>query len=518
MPEASPATLTGRTLLPLLVAMMLATACGSTVPKSAQVGGQPVAGVEEGGLGIPTEVAGQEAGVGGGGGTGAGGGTSGTGTTGGTGSGGTDGGGGGGKGGKGGGGGAALGPGITDKKIYVAMSYADAGSANQAAFGTPLDVDARKPYNAMIKEVNAAGGILGRDIEPIYYEFSAATTARPIDQQAQAACAHWTQDHEVFFMLASDASGILQECAHKAGAVHPMAIGSALPEEFTKFPHYVEMAGLNFIRSGDVTITGLANGGYFEGTPRIGIILWDHPAYRDALDRGYLPALRGKGFDLATEPAYITPPQQFNDLAATSADVNSAVLRFQTQGITHVMILAGPAGLCSGACLESLVLNRSKSQGYYPRYGFNANNLPVAGQQAGLYPNDQLRRSVAVEWSALDEGTDEGWKTNQARESCYALMRKHGVPLENANQKGYASFACDQFRFIQLVIGKMDGAPLNADNFMVGVNKVGGSFASINAFATNITAKQHDGVAAARNMSFQDGCECYKWTTQPYPV
>ncbi len=406
-------------------------------------------------------------------------------------------------------------PGVTDDKIYVGMTYADSGSANQAAFGTPLDVDARKPYNAMIKEVNAAGGLWGRDVEPLYWELS---TGRPIDPQVQAACAHWTQDNEVFFILTDDASGILQECAHKAGAVQPMPIGSSLPETYSKYPHYLEIAGLNVVRGGNVTISGLKSGGYFDGLARIGIILWDNSTQRAALDGGYLPALKRIGLDLATEPAYITVPQEFNDLAATAADVNATVLRFQQLGITHVMIIGGPAGASGSAVLESLVMRRAQVQGYAPRYGLNADNLPVGGQQAGLYPNEQLRRSVAVEWSAFEPFTDEGWKVNRPRETCYDIMRKHGVPLENINQKGYATFACDQFWFFQAVEGRMGTLPLNNDNFMAGVNRIGKSFPAIWAFATNLTAKQHDGVAAARNMSFNDGCECYKWTSQPYPV
>ena len=518
MPEAPPAT--PRRLIPVLVAMMLATACGSTVPESARVGGQPVSGVGDTGLGVPTEVAGEEAGVSGGGGLGTG--TTGTGTDGGTGAGGTDidGGGGGGKGGKGGKGtgGTALGPGITDKKIFVAIGYSDAGAANQAAFGTPLDADARKPYTAMIKEINEAGGILGRDVEPIFFEFSAATTARPLDQQSQAACAPWHQDHEVFFMLYVDSSGILQQCTEKAGGVTLGPIGSSLPETYQKFPHYVEIAGMDFVRAGRVTATGLKQSGYFDGAPRIGIVSWDAPDYKAALEQGYLPALQKLGYGLATEPAFVPSPQNVNDLAASSADVNNAVLRFQTQGITHVMILGGESGLCGGSCIETLFLQRAQQQQFFPRYGFNAANNAQTGASAGIYPREQLRRSVVVEWSAGDPLADQGYKVNQPREKCYEIMRKRGVPLGNVNEQGLARFACDQFWFIQAAIGRMGNAPLNSDNFIGGVNKLGSSYPSANAFATNFSAQQHDGIAAARNMSFQDSCNCYQWTTQPYGV
>lgn len=410
---------------------------------------------------------------------------------------------------------AAVGPGITPNSIFVGILYQDSGGANQAAFGVSLEVDARKPYNAVIKEINDAGGIRGRKIKPLYYRIDAAS-AQTIDQQAQAACAHWTQDNKVFAIFAG--TDVLRECAKRAGAIQPISGGASLPQDFETYLRYVEISGLNLIRIGPVTVTGLHRQGYFEPGAKLGIMLWDEPNYRASLDSGYLPALRKRGVELATEPAYVTAPQQFQDLGATSADVNSAVLRFQTQGITHVMILDGPAGLCAGACLGTLFLRRAEQQDYYPRYGFNANNQAAGAMESGLYPPSQLSRSVSVEWNDADEAADEGWRINKARERCFALMRRHGVPMENTNQQGFARFACEQLWFIQAVDGLLAETTLTPDTFMSGVNALGSSFRSPSAYAVHLSATQHDGIAAARNMRFVDSCECYEWTSDPYPV
>lgn len=406
------------------------------------------------------------------------------------------------------------GPGITDSKIYIAMAYSNAGAANQAAFGTALDADARKPYNAMAEWVNDRGGIMGRQVKMLYYEFKAE---QDINQQAQAACSHWTEDNEVFFFFGADANGILRKCAHENGGVMPLPGGSSLPGDFETYPNYFEISGMNFYRVGNVTVKGLDNEGYYKDA-KLGVVLWDDPDYRAALKNGYLPELKKIGVSLGTEPAYISPPQQAQDLAATSADINSAVLRFQTQGITHVMILGGPSGVCAGACSETLFLRRAEQQGYRPRYGFNANNLPVAGKDAGLYPQEQLRGLLSVEWSDDSDFYDKGWKKNEAREKCYAYMRKKGVPMENANQQGLARFACEQFWFVLASLPHLGGEVLNAPAFTAAANQLEWTFQSPQAYAIHISATQHDGAAAARNLKYDESCECFKWVSKPYRV
>jgi hypothetical protein len=405
------------------------------------------------------------------------------------------------------------GPGITDSKIYIGMTHADAGAANQAAFGTGISADARKPYNAMAEWVNARGGLLGRKIEMLYYEFKAE---QDINQQAQAACSHWTEDNEIFFFFGADANGILRECAHKNGGVMPLPGGSSLPGDFVKYPNYFEISGLNFYRAGNVTVKGLDNEGYYKDA-KLGIVLWDHPDYKAALQNGYLPELKRIGISLHTEPAYISPPQQLQDVAATSADINAAVLRFQSEGVTHVMILGGPTGVCAQGCIEILWFRRAEQQNYRPRYGLNANNIAIAGRDAGLYPEEQLDRMVSVEWSDDSDFYDEGWKKNEAREKCYAIMRSKDVPMRNVNEQGFARFACEQFWFVLASLGHLDGV-LNAPAFTAAANQLQWSFQSPQAYAILINANQHDGTAAARNLMFGGGCDCFKWLSKPYRV
>jgi hypothetical protein len=411
------------------------------------------------------------------------------------------------------------GPGLTQTTISLGALYLKNQAAANAAVGAggAGGGDARQPYRVVIDDINRHGGIAGRKVVPVFASID-ATSSTPVDQQEQADCATWTQDHKVFAIL-SGGRDIYEQCAAKAGAAEiwsSVVGGASVPETFRQYPHYVELIGMNLVRMGSVTVDGLAKQGYFGKGAKIGMLTWDEPPYREGLAKGYVPALRRHGLALATAPVYLTPPQTVQDLGATSAQVNNAVLKFSSLGIDHVMMLDGSAGLCGVGCMGTLFMRRAQSQQYYPQYGLNDSNGPVAGQQAGFYPNDELRRSMSVGWTDLDKSYDQGWHVNAVRERCYALMRKHGVDLSNVNAELVALEACDELWFFRTVTDRLGNTPLTVDNLIAAINTLGSSFASTGAYGTYLSPAQHDGAAAVRNLRFVDSCTCYRYTSPPY--
>src|SRR5437870_3522150 len=262
----------------LASAALVAAACGSTVPRSVVSGAAaPAAGTSpgagNGGLSAPTVSSGSAAaappgsvtGSAGGGATGSGGTTSTGGSTtsgGGTTSGGTSG---------SGSQPSASAPGITATTIYLGADYTKNQEQGNAAIGGggAGGGDARDYYNVMIHNVNSHGGIAGRKVVPIYAAFD-ATSSEPIDQQAQDACAKWTQDNKVFAILDGQLP-IERQCAKNAGAADywDPSGSNSVPETFRQYPNYVEITGLNLVRMGPVTIDGLEKQGYFDQGAKI---------------------------------------------------------------------------------------------------------------------------------------------------------------------------------------------------------------------------------------------------------
>jgi hypothetical protein len=403
---------------------------------------------------------------------------------------------------------AAAAPGVTANTIYIGAQYQENSRAANAAVGAGAIAiaDTRPYYNIVIEDINAHGGLAGRKVVPIYYGYD-ATSTRSTDEQDQAACAKWTQDNRVFAILLG--GPIIDECAKRAGVIN-LGYNGAIPETYQQYPTRIDIDSFNMVRVGSVTVDQLADNGYFTKGARIGLVTWDDPNYRQAIDRGYVAALKRHGLSTAIPTAYLSVPQAPQELSQTSADVSAAVLKFNTRGITHVMILDGPAGACGGTCITLEWVKQADSQRYYPRYGFNDQNSAKEVYDLGLFTPREMRGSISVGWIDLDASYDKGWQSNPAREACYDLMRKHGADVSDVNSQGPALGACTELWFIRAAISRLRG-PLSVRGFIDGVNRLGYSYLSAASYANFFSASRHDGAAGVRIARFVDSCECFSF-------
>jgi len=90
--------------------------------------------------------------------------------------------------------------------------------------------------------------------------------------------------------------------------------------------------------------------------------------------------------------------------------------------------------------------------------------------------------------------------------------------MRNVNEQGNARQACEQFWFVLASMPHLSGGALNAPAFTAAANQLQWSFQSPQAWAIFINANQHDGTAAARNLKYDGGCDCFKWLSKPYRV
>jgi hypothetical protein len=404
-----------------------------------------------------------------------------------------------------------VGPGITATKIFVGVAYfPDAATTNTAiGAGGANSGDQRDYYNAVIGELNKRGGIRGRKVEPIYFEYS-STSGEPIDSQDQRACDHWTKDNKVFAILFR--GRILQECARKAGALIISGDGETGPV-FNRLPNLIDPSAVRLERLARSTVSGLSRQQYFQPTTewptgKLGLISWDSPTYRYGVTNGYLPAFKALG--KTAQVAYITPPQTANSIADAGSAVSSAVLSFKAAGIDHVFIQDGPAGLFGGAGLTLLFLNNAKAQNYYPRYGFNANNVPGYS----VFPADEQHGMLAVDFTDYMPSQDDGMTPNAARQRCLSIMQKYGVTPSDQNTYGTAAGACDQIWFIEDLLKRAAEPTLRG--VLAAAEGLGTSYRSPFVYGTRLGPGRHDGGELARNSRYDDSCQCMRYTSKPY--
>ncbi|HET7530418.1 MAG TPA: hypothetical protein VFJ98_05615 [Mycobacteriales bacterium] len=398
-------------------------------------------------------------------------------------------------------------PGVTADTIYVGVKYSSqSGSADRAigASGAAPSYDFRNVMNAVIDYANAHGGFAGRKLKALYYDYNLSD---PQDSQDQSACAYWTQDNKTF-ALPAEASNIMRTCAEKAGGVS-LGAGGAVASTYQKYPHYIDVDSVRLDRLGPMTTNGLYRAGYFSG--KLGFVTWDDPNYRFAYSHGYLPTLASHGISV-TDAAFVKVPQTLDAVGEMSATMSSIVTKFRTDGIDHVIIQDGHAGVWAGTGLTLEFMDQAESQKYYPRYGQNANNSPG---WSGL-PSDQMDKAIAIMDSDYEPKDDAGWHTNRQRELCWKIEADAGYPISssNVNDEGLAAQACDQVFFLQTVINRLK--VITSDSFMQAVNRLGRSFPSALVYGTQFAAGLHDGSAAVRQAQYSAGCKCLTYHGAPY--
>jgi hypothetical protein len=245
-------------------------------------------------------------------------------------------------------------------------------------------------------------------------------------------------------------------------------------------------------------------------TGKIGLITWEDNEYRYAVEHGWLPALRAAGLK-ATDVRYVAVPQSDKSLTDSSSAIASAVLAFRDEGIDHVFLADGAAGIFKGGGLTLQFLNAAKAQRYYPRYGFNTNNAP--GNSA--LPADEQSGMLAVDANDLQASNDEGISPNPGRARCYALMNKKGLKSTDGKGTGILALgACGIAWFAEAIFGHSRGFTLS--DVIAGGESLGTSYRSTTSFGTRLGAGHHDGLTFFRNSMFDDGCSCMKYTSKPY--
>lgn len=503
-----------------MAAVLLAGACGSTVPDAAQ------RRVAQGGLDAETalDASGNPLLDGAGGGV--------DGTTASGGAGGRTGGGASGAGGRAGGnvaatagGGTALGPGITDKEIRIGAGYAvNAGAAN-AAFGAGgIDQgDDKRNTQIVVDDINARGGIAGRKVVIEWYELD-ATSTETTDAQYQRVCESLTGDRKVFAVMGGDNDTFLR-CLHNAKVVavnHNLTISDTA--RYRRFPYYFELSALNLDRVASVQVAELQAQGYFNGgwntrtgtpapgKPKVGIFTYDLPGFNHAVDSVLVPALARLG--LKPEPGNIVRapyPQNAADVSGATASASNAVLKFNTSGVTHTLVFD------EDGVLSLLFANNAESQNYRPRHGVNSQNGTQALVDVGAYPRGQLPGMVGIGWfPGIDitpaENTDDGPYSNDSRRRCIALYKAAGVSYEGANAAVIALGTCTQFWWLREVMSKV--TVFNRDGVLAAAHRMGSSFESASGqFVLRIDADHHDGVGAVRHWAYRPECGCMRYTS-----
>ena len=199
------------------------------------------------------------------------------------------------------------------------------------------DVEAK--WQAVIDEVNANGGVLGRRLEAVFVPYS---PLGPVE--SEAACVELTQDEQVFAAMGLLLTNL--NCFTDVNETIFISTGTVSQEDYDRSKAVVIGPGALPARGAALGVEALVAAGAFDGPVAVHVAA-DTGSERDH----YVDALVAAGVELVSETV---STDTGGDIAATEAEMQAFAQRWQADGAEIIF------GVGSGAVLDIVAgLHRS---------------------------------------------------------------------------------------------------------------------------------------------------------------
>lgn len=418
---------------------------------------------------------------------------------------------------------ASTGLGVTAKTISIGVGYSTDGDAANAALGDTAfsQGDEKGQMQALIDEVNAHGGVAGRRLVPVFHPYH-LTSADSGATQDQAACQDWTQDHKVIAVLSSSLTDTLVDCLQKKGVVYVKAGVIVDPDQhfLRQYSNEILLGTMSLDRIDRDQVSSFARQHWYTGwntttgspgaTTKVGVLTYDTPSFTRSLRGSLLPALRAAGHAPAeADVIQVHKVQQQADSAQTTAEIKSAVLRLQSDGVTHVVL-----GDASGFILQFFGSN-ARTQGYYPRLGVTSGAAPEAFYEAGLVTAQQLNGMSGNGWlPSLDiPAADADKLSNSETKRCLDILkRRTGQQFTSTNAATIALGDCDSVFVLQHALAR--ATSLSPAGLVAGFDALAGTYTSPTVGPTRLTSGEHDAAVRAWDLNWVASCTCVRYSAE----
>ena len=421
----------------------------------------------------------------------------------------------------------ASGPGVTATTIRIGFIHdPNAGAVNKAAgVGAISSGDPMANDKAILDDINKHGGVAGRKLVPVFAQFD-STSAQSLETQWSAVCQTFTKDNPVLFTVEAGTEAF-RDCMGKAGAG---IISASLPtvgaSGFRTHPYFVDMGYPNVDRLAAYLPTSLMQQKYFTpwnsvsgqpapaGAVKVGVITYNDGVFTHAVDKVLVPALTKLGFAPLVER--VAEVNTASDYGAQAASVKSAQLAFAANGITHVIPFESNGGL------STFFMPTARAQGYYPRLGINSASAPEALLEAGAADGSQYNGAVGFGWIpsvdlAAGDNTDNGPYSNANRRYCMKIMRDHGIAFDSGNAEGIALASCAD---IFLMVHALQGVtgPITTQVLFSRAEALGDSYQPAGAVGIAFRPGRQDPSNTAYHYTYVAACTCMRYSGPPQLV
>lgn len=373
---------------------------------------------------------------------------------------------------------------------------------NGQALGDPVTIG-----NALADWVNAHGGAGGRKIKLIFAK-TQLVSSQPQDQVDQSACAKFTEDNRVFAVLSVTlTTPVMYGCLAKRNVLY-LANTAYTPDQAFYMAHANTLfsTAVNQDRAAVAAADGLWRAGYFStGRAKVGVVTSDHRWFKSGTE-AFVREVSKHGVQVSDFATVCHSPCSTQE---QTAEAQSGVLRFQSDGITHVVFLSAEATYAWMRVAASI--------GYTPSYGLNSNDtpslLPVA-VPASAFAGGAIGAGYSA---AMDVARAQNPALNPQTQLCESIMKAAGVNMAAAGAELQAWMTCDGFFLLKAMLDRAGAA--NYGLMRQALEGIGSALLPANGWTAWYGPHRHDGGQTYRLFHYSSGCHCFKYTSnREYPI
>jgi hypothetical protein len=383
----------------------------------------------------------------------------------------------------------------------------------KAAGGSGNSTDASGLNRAIIKGINARGGLAGRQIEPVFYTVDGS--ASDYSSQYQAACDTFTRDDKVEVVVGGGAADILYSCLLKAG----IAVLAGNPTEGTDgegmraFPNVFNPPGMATDRQAATLISQSVATGWLTSKNKLGVVVsgcaWGARVY----DKVIAPVAKKHG--IAIEQFSMgCPTPGSTSLGEYSSAVQSAALQFRGDGVDRVMFAVGHGDAASYVFFTK----NADSQRWYPGYLVGTNAVVQGWTASGVVTREQAVNTRGTGWIPVVDSADQ--VETDATRACVEVAKAGGAPPPpDPATAGNYYMICDSFLPLRAAMEATRGAA-GLGALRPALEQLGTSYVAAAAVGgtTRLSADRHDGAGNAAFFAYVPECSCFRYTGSPQPA
>jgi ABC-type branched-subunit amino acid transport system substrate-binding protein len=390
------------------------------------------------------------------------------------------------------------GPGVTATTITIGALTANGAGEFQKSLGfNGATGDQIAMTRSVVDWLNIRGGIAGRKIKLVVYDLPVTSD---MATAFQAACSAFTQDNKVFAVasILSDLPASFYECLRKAGVVITTTNAIVSARFYQRFAGTMfGPSAPSYTRILADSVDALWASGWLTKSSKVGVVGYDTTDARVTITDGLIPALRRHGLQLAQDVYTSTG-------TGAASEYSGAVLKFRAAGVDRVFFAPGGQPI--------YVALQADSQGYHPLLSMSTLEFPAA--VAANLPKRMLVGSAGIGWSPdLDLDNASAAKVaTPGRPTCIDAVRRADQDLATGTTMAIATWVCDDWFLLRDALARTP--VINRASFRTAVEGLGRSFRSAATFQTYFASNRtSDAAAAYRLNTFDEGCGCYRYTS-----